>query len=104
MRQRHGRHSPSKGSSVESGNKKGDFNKQRKGIIMKKNRMFIVSLATILLLCFAVSGWTAAPAKPKGYPERPIEVVVQYGAGGGSDIFVRSLMNAARKDIGGGGN
>ncbi|PIV06715.1 MAG: hypothetical protein COS57_02270 [Syntrophobacterales bacterium CG03_land_8_20_14_0_80_58_14] len=67
---------------------------------MKKNRMFIVSLATILLLCFAASGWTAAPPKPKGYPERPIEVVCQYGAGGGSDIFVRSLFNAARKDIG----
>jgi len=67
---------------------------------MKKNRMFIVSMAAILVLVFAASGWTAAPPKPKGYPERPIEVVVQYGAGGGSDLFVRSLMNAARKDLG----
>lgn len=67
---------------------------------MKKNRMFIVSLAVMLVLVFAASGWTAAAPKPKGYPERPIEVVCQYGAGGGSDIFVRSLFNAARKDIG----
>ncbi|MBU3931470.1 MAG: tripartite tricarboxylate transporter substrate binding protein [Pseudomonadota bacterium] len=67
---------------------------------MKKNWMFIVSLTAVLFLCFAASGWTADAPKPKGYPERPIEVVVQYGAGGGSDIFVRSLFNAARKDIG----
>jgi len=67
---------------------------------MKKNRMFIVSLAAMLVLVFAASGWTADAPKPKGYPERPIEAVVQYGAGGGSDIFVRSLFNAARKDIG----
>ena len=67
---------------------------------MKKNQIFIVSLAAVLFLCFAVSGWTAPPPKPKGYPARAIEVVVQYGAGGGSDTFVRTLMNAARKDIG----
>ena len=67
---------------------------------MKKNRIFIVLLAALLLLSFAVSVWAAAPPKPKGYPERPIEAVVQYGAGGGTDIFVRTLMNAARKDLG----
>jgi len=67
---------------------------------MKKNRMLMVSLTAVLFLCFAASGWTAAPPKPKGYPARPIEVVVQYGAGGGSDTFVRTLMNAARKDLG----
>ena len=62
--------------------------------------MLIVSLAAVLFLCFASSGWTAPPPKPKGYPARPIEVVVQYGAGGGSDLFVRTLMNAASKDLG----
>lgn len=67
---------------------------------MKKNRLLIGSLAALLVLAFVASGWTAAPPKPKGYPERPIEVVVQYGAGGGSDLFVRGLMNAARKDLG----
>jgi len=65
-----------------------------------KNRLYGVLLAVVLVLSFAVSGWTADPPKPKGYPERPIEVVCQYGAGGGSDIFVRSLFNAARKDLG----
>lgn len=67
---------------------------------MKKNQMFIIPLVAMLVLAFVASGWTADVPKPKGYPERPIEAVVQYGAGGGSDIFVRSLFNAARKDIG----
>ncbi|MCK7504825.1 MAG: tripartite tricarboxylate transporter substrate binding protein [Desulfobacterales bacterium] len=62
---------------------------RRKEIYMKKNRIFIVLLAALLVLSFAVSGWAAAPPKPKGYPERPIEAVVQYGAGGGTDIFVQ---------------
>jgi tripartite-type tricarboxylate transporter receptor subunit TctC len=65
-----------------------------------KKKLFIVPLTLLLVLAFAASGWAADVPKPKGYPERPIEVVCQYGAGGGSDIFVRSLFNAARKDIG----
>jgi putative tricarboxylic transport membrane protein len=60
--------------------------------------MLIMALTAILCLSLATVGWAAA--KPKDYPTRPIEVVCQYGAGGGSDIFVRSLFNAARKDIG----
>lgn len=35
--------------------------------------------------------------KPKNYPERPVEVVVGYGAGGGSDIFARNIVAEARK-------
>ncbi len=69
-----------------------------KGVFMKKRQMYIMALAAILCLSFVAVGWTAA--KPKDYPTRPIEAVVQYGAGGGSDIFVRSLFSAARKDIG----
>ncbi|MFA5026586.1 MAG: tripartite tricarboxylate transporter substrate binding protein [Candidatus Methylomirabilota bacterium] len=67
---------------------------------MKSHRVWIAVLAAALCLSVSTVGWTAMPAKPKGYPERAIEVVVQYGAGGGSDIFARSLMNAARKDLG----
>jgi len=67
---------------------------------MKKFRFTIILLAAFLLLCFSSSGWSADPPKPKGYPTRPIEAVVQYGAGGGTDIFVRTLMSAARKDLG----
>jgi tripartite-type tricarboxylate transporter receptor subunit TctC len=67
---------------------------------MTRHRLWIPGLAAILSLAVSTAVWAGTPPKPKGYPERAIEVVVQYGAGGGSDIFVRSLMNAARKDLG----
>lgn len=63
---------------------------------MKKNA-HVISMVTIFALIFSVSAWGAE--KPKNYPERPIEVVCQYGAGGGSDIFIRSLMVPARKEL-----
>jgi putative tricarboxylic transport membrane protein len=55
-------------------------------------RMSVLAVSSFL---FAFS--VQAGAGPDGYPERPIEVVVQYGAGGGSDIFVRNLMTPAAK-------
>jgi putative tricarboxylic transport membrane protein len=61
-----------------------------------KTKLTCILLITILTLSLTDWSWGQAP-KPKDYPTRAIEVVVQYGAGGGSDIFVRSLMMPARK-------
>ena len=62
-----------------------------------KVRMGMVTLAVLsLILVFSAQ----AADKPEGFPERPIEVVVQYGAGGGSDTFVRNLMMPARRILG----
>ncbi|MBE0584877.1 MAG: tripartite tricarboxylate transporter substrate binding protein [Desulfofustis sp.] len=55
-------------------------------------RMSVLAVSSFLFAFSAQAG-----AGPDGYPERPIEVVVQYGAGGGSDIFVRNLMTPAAK-------
>ncbi len=66
---------------------------------MSKKKLW-VSLTVVVVMFFALAIGSQAAEKPKNYPTRTIEVVVQYGAGGGSDIFVRSLMNAAAKDIG----
>ncbi|MBM4349820.1 MAG: tripartite tricarboxylate transporter substrate binding protein [Deltaproteobacteria bacterium] len=63
-----------------------------------KKRIFTLLLVTGLTILFAGLVWSQAP-KPKDYPTRAIEVVVQYGAGGGSDIFVRSLMMPARSQL-----
>lgn len=52
------------------------------------------------MLSLAAAFNVQAVEKPGNYPERPIEVVVQYGAGGGSDIFVRNLMTPAAKLLG----
>jgi tripartite-type tricarboxylate transporter receptor subunit TctC len=63
---------------------------------MKSKWVFTILFITILALSFTGLVWGQAP-KPKDYPTRTIEVVVQYGAGGGTDIFSRSLMIPARK-------
>lgn len=63
---------------------------------MKNRRIWIGLFIFVLIISFAPLAWSQVP-KPKDYPTRTIEVVVQYGAGGGSDIFVRSLMMPARR-------
>lgn len=65
---------------------------------MKAKRIYTILIITILVLSFAGFSW--GQAKPKDYPTRAIEVVVQYGAGGGTDIFSRSLMIPARRFLG----
>jgi len=65
---------------------------------MKRNLVVTFLVVTLVILCFMAFAWSQA-SKPKDYPTRAIEVVVQYGAGGGSDIFVRSLMMPARRDL-----
>lgn len=64
---------------------------------MQKKRVIVGLLAVVMVVAFTALTW--AQAKPKDYGSRPIEVVCQYGAGGGSDIFVRALMMAAKDDL-----
>lgn len=64
---------------------------------MQTKRVLTGLLAVVMVFAFTASVW--AQAKPKDYPSRPIEVVCQYGAGGGSDIFLRSLFAAAKDDL-----
>ncbi|MDI6725877.1 MAG: tripartite tricarboxylate transporter substrate binding protein [Smithellaceae bacterium] len=64
---------------------------------MQKKRVIVGLLSALMVFAFSALTW--AQAKPKDYGSRPIEVVCQYGAGGGSDIFVRSLMMAAKDDL-----
>lgn len=60
---------------------------------MKLNAMFSVVVAT---LAFAVPG-TSAQAQTQDYPSRPIELLVAFPAGGGSDALARALAEAAAK-------
>ncbi len=62
-----------------------------------QRKVVAIVIATVISLFFSAALW--AQAKPRDYPNRAIEVVVQYGAGGGSDIFVRTLMEQARKEL-----
>jgi len=38
------------------------------------------------------------PLRAETFPERPVEVIVPFGAGGGSDTFVRILQKAIREE------
>jgi len=56
----------------------------------------LMSMIVVFVLVASI-GIAAAAEKPKDYPKRPIEVVVPYGAGGGSDLFARSSCMMARR-------
>ena len=44
--------------------------------------------------------WTGrAFAQATDYPHRPVELVVAYGAGGGTDVLARAFSDSARKHI-----
>lgn len=62
---------------------------------MKRKSIWTFSFGTICALSLIGSAWNHEG--PKDYPTREMEVVVQYPVGGGSDIFIRSLMIPARK-------
>lgn len=63
---------------------------------MKKKRIQSV-LVFLAAIFFIMTAAALAIEKPKDYPARSIEVVVGYGAGGGSDVFARAIVPEARK-------
>ncbi|MBC8441064.1 MAG: tripartite tricarboxylate transporter substrate binding protein [Deltaproteobacteria bacterium] len=64
------------------------------------NKKSYVYLSLVFMVSLFIAFSVQAAEKPEGYPSQPIEVVVQYGAGGGSDNFVRNLMMPARRILG----
>ena len=58
----------------------------------------------VALLAFVGAGLAlpalAQMAKPRGFPERPLTIVVPYGPGGGSDQVSRAMAPAMQKFIG----
>ena len=56
-----------------------------------KMSLFVLALS---LLAFGVGNALGAGK----YPEKPITLIVHAGAGGGSDIFSRTLAAAVEKD------
>src|SRR3546814_7429743 len=55
----------------------------------------------IKLAAFVIFGLAAAPAYA-AYPEKPIEIVVGYAAGGGTDVMARTVGKYLEKALGNG--
>ncbi|MEW6661024.1 MAG: tripartite tricarboxylate transporter substrate binding protein [Bacillota bacterium] len=72
----------------------------------KKNyKLFLVVIAMVLMVSVALTGCgTKQAEQPKQeapkYPERPVEVIVGWGAGGGTDVFARSLTKPLSNILG----
>jgi tripartite-type tricarboxylate transporter receptor subunit TctC len=57
-------------------------------------KYFGVLSTSIAGLLAATSAFAQAPAKPAGYPERTVGIIVPYGPGGGSDQVARAWSKA----------
>jgi putative tricarboxylic transport membrane protein len=55
-----------------------------------------LALLFTVVICFAIGTGNALGASK--YPEKPITIIVHAGAGGGSDIFARTMAAAFEKD------
>lgn len=70
-------------------------NSHEKELAMKTQRTLSV-LLLFALFVIVVAGCNQAPATK--FPEKPITLIVQSGAGGGSDIFARTLASGFEKN------
>jgi putative tricarboxylic transport membrane protein len=59
-------------------------------------RMFRLSVLLLVVLFVAIGAGNALAAGK--YPEKPITVIIHAGAGGGSDIFARTMAAGMEKD------
>ena len=61
---------------------------------------FKLKLTALAAIAFTVSAGIAAPAAYAAYPEHPINMVVSYGPGGGTDLTARALAPYIEKYLG----
>ena len=64
---------------------------------MLKKRIALALSVTFVLVLISGVALAGKPKPPEGFPKRPIEFVVAYGPGGGSDVFTRTIMTPVRK-------
>ena len=57
-------------------------------------------LATILTAACVLTAGFSMTAAAADFPQRPVTIVVPWGAGGGSDIIARSLAKPLEKELG----
>ncbi len=57
-------------------------------------------LATILVTACVLTAGFSVTAAAADFPQRPVTIVVPWGAGGGSDIIARALAKPLEKELG----
>ena len=65
----------------------------------RRFKTLVVALTAALLFGSATAG-AGDITKPDGFPERPITLIVPYGAGGGSDQLSRAMAGAIESAVG----
>jgi putative tricarboxylic transport membrane protein len=60
------------------------------------NKFAKLSVLFTVVICFAIGTGNALGASK--FPEKPINMIIHAGAGGGSDIFARTMASAFDKD------
>jgi tripartite-type tricarboxylate transporter receptor subunit TctC len=64
-------------------------------------RKYLACSALVVAVAVGFTATQAAAAeKPKDFPNRPVTIMVGFGAGGSSDVGVRILAEALKKVIG----
>jgi tripartite-type tricarboxylate transporter receptor subunit TctC len=58
------------------------------------------AVLSIALLAISTSSISAQDASAQGYPSRPVEVVVPFPAGGGTEIVTRNVSDGLAKRLG----
>lgn len=63
-------------------------------MICRSRRLAVAALGAVALAA------TALPAAAQNYPSRPIQLIVPWGAGGGTDATARIVASLMEKDLG----
>ncbi|MDF2761242.1 MAG: hypothetical protein K0S99_3877, partial [Thermomicrobiales bacterium] len=67
-----------------------------------KSRIWATSLMALLVVGMVFTGWSGrasgAIQLPENYPDQPIEFVIQYAPGGGSDNFGRMITSVLAQE------
>jgi tripartite-type tricarboxylate transporter receptor subunit TctC len=64
---------------------------------MMISRASALAAALLVVATAAAAAQPAAPPKPGGYPDRPVTVIVAFGAGGGTDRAARTVFRTAER-------